>query len=82
MKKPPHPYKSHEKTDLWEVVWRALADLKENGDIEEQTRREYIVGYLCEKLREAGFHRVELSTDQDAHYIVQLRPVPRNIKAG
>jgi hypothetical protein len=82
MKKLSHPYKIHEKSDLWQVVSQALADLTENGDIAEQTRREYIIGYLCEKLREGGFQRVELRAGTEVSYVVQLRPAKPNAKAG
>lgn len=42
-------------TRLWEVVDAALDDLVENQDIQETTRREYIVGYLVKRLLEAGW---------------------------
>ena len=82
MKKNGHPYKSQEKTELWNVVSRALTDLVDNGDVAEQTKREYIVGYLCEKLKDAGFQRVELHAGPDVHYVVELRPTAKRAKAG
>jgi len=82
MKKTTHPYKAHEKTELWEVVSRAIADLVENGDVAEETAREYIVGYLCEKLKDGGFQRVELRAGPDVRYVVELRPATRAAKAG
>jgi hypothetical protein len=77
-----HPYKAHEKTELWEVVSRAVGDLVDNGDVLQETAREYIVGYLCEKLKEAGFQRVELRAGPDVRYVVELRPATRSKKAG
>ena len=42
-----HPYKKFQGTFLWERVDRAVTALAKNGDIQETTRREYIVGYIC-----------------------------------
>ena len=49
-----HPYKAFEDTDVWDVLSRALENLEENGDIEKTTAMPYIVGYLAERLVEAG----------------------------
>jgi len=32
----------------------AIRDLSENGDISEQTAREYIVGYIIKNIRDSG----------------------------
>lgn len=48
-----HPYKQFEGTPLWETVNKGIDDLVENNDIEETTRREYIVGYLCKLISES-----------------------------
>ena len=48
-----HPYKQFEGTPLWEAVKKGIDDLVENNDIEETTRREYIVGYLCKLINES-----------------------------
>ncbi|WP_338325058.1 hypothetical protein [Planococcus koreensis] len=51
----PHPYEKYEKyenTELWKKIDQALDELVENQDIEEITKREYIVGYICKKVIE------------------------------
>jgi hypothetical protein len=48
-----HPYKQFEGTPLWEVINKGLDDLVENNNLEETTRREYIVGYLCKFINES-----------------------------
>ena len=45
-----HPYREYEGTPLWRALDKGIADLVENQDLEERTRREYIVGYLCKLL--------------------------------
>ena len=45
-----HPYKSYEETELWDKVNQIVEDLINNQDIEETTKREYIVGYICKNL--------------------------------
>ena len=47
-----HPYKKFENTPLWGVINKGVVDLVENGDLEEMTKREYIVGYLCKLVSE------------------------------
>ncbi|MGA8540252.1 MAG: hypothetical protein WB566_12190 [Terriglobales bacterium] len=42
-----HPYKKFEATVLWRTVEKQIADLVKNGDIQELTAREYIVGSIC-----------------------------------
>ena len=42
-----HPYVKYQNTALWKTVEKAIGELVENTDIIEQTKREYIVGYLC-----------------------------------
>ena len=49
-----HPYKEFEADPLWKIVENAMRDLAENGDVSEQTSREYIVGYLVKNVRQAG----------------------------
>jgi hypothetical protein len=82
MKKPTHPYKNLQKTDLWRVIDRALDDLVSNHDVTEQTRREYIVGYLCKQLKQNGFQRVELRAGSEVRYVVELHPTRPISKAG
>ncbi len=45
-----HPYEQFEGTRQWSVLDRALSELTENSDLEEMTRHEYIVGFLCKAL--------------------------------
>jgi hypothetical protein len=40
----------HRGTPVWKLVDKAINDLVENKDLVETTRRDYIVGYICEKL--------------------------------
>lgn len=47
-----HPYISFENTELWKKVNQIIDELTENQDIEEKTKREYIVGYICKNLME------------------------------
>jgi hypothetical protein len=42
-----HPYKAFQGTPLWKRVDRAISALVKNGDLQETTGREYIVGYIC-----------------------------------
>ena len=49
-----HPYEAFQGDPLWEVVRKAIRDLAENGDLCEQTAREYIVGYVVRCIREFG----------------------------
>lgn len=47
-----HLYEKYKNTELWKKLDEALDELVENQDIEEITKREYIVGYICKKLIE------------------------------
>jgi hypothetical protein len=42
-----HPYKKFEATGLWRTIEKQVAALVKNGDIQELTAREYIVGSIC-----------------------------------
>jgi hypothetical protein len=44
------PYEKYRGTRLWDETAKAIAALVENNDIVEATHRDYIVGYLCERL--------------------------------
>ncbi len=46
-----HPYENFESLRAWAILDKALDDLVKNRDIEEKTRRELIVGFLCKRLR-------------------------------
>jgi hypothetical protein len=62
MSKATHPYKKYEAHPLWPVIKRAIRALSRNGDIQEQTDRDYIVGFLCKRILEtksAGKTRVK-----------------------
>ena len=48
------PYEKFKSNKIWNVVDRAVDNLVENNDIEERTNREYIIGFLCKTLCEAG----------------------------
>ena len=67
--KTPHPYPKFEGTALWTKVNRAVDALVKNGDIQETTRREYIVGYICkivgfkDENRNVGGRRVKERKD-------------------
>lgn len=45
-----HPYTKYEGSPLWNIISEAISELVENQDIEETTRREYIVGYLVKEI--------------------------------
>jgi len=45
-----HPYTEFEHTALWKAVDAALAELEQNRDVKLSTAREYVVGYLCQRL--------------------------------
>jgi hypothetical protein len=45
-----HPYIKFEGSVLWRTVEKAIAALVKNGDLEERTAREYIVGYICQTI--------------------------------
>ena len=49
-----HPYVQFVDTDAWSILNAALDELVKNGDLVEQTNRDYIVGYLCKALAEKG----------------------------
>ncbi|MCB0741604.1 MAG: hypothetical protein R2796_06260 [Chitinophagaceae bacterium] len=46
-----HPYQEYEKSNLWELISKAIDDLVKNQDIELTTRKEYVVGYLCKAIK-------------------------------
>jgi hypothetical protein len=49
-RKQDHPYQEFEASPTWKRVDRAISALVKNGDIQETTRREYIVGYICKMI--------------------------------
>lgn len=48
---PNTPYEAHRETAAWRAIEEAIDVLVDNDDIVEKTRRDYIVGLICEKLR-------------------------------
>jgi hypothetical protein len=58
-----HPYKAYEGTPLWLAIDEAVAELVRNKDLVETTRREYVVGYLCQQLRSLPHDLVESSQE-------------------
>ena len=51
---PRHPYETHEGSELWKLISQGINDLVTNGDLEERTSREHIVGYLCKVVSSAA----------------------------
>jgi hypothetical protein len=49
-----HPYVKYDGTAAWKAIYAALEQLVLNDDIQEQTPREYIVGYIIKSLANAG----------------------------
>jgi hypothetical protein len=49
-----HPYIDFEKTELWQLLEKALRELQDNSDIKIQTDPSYVVGYLAKTLTENG----------------------------
>ncbi len=45
-----HPYQQYMSSPMWNIVNAGIDDLVKNGDLIEQTNRNYIVGYLCKVL--------------------------------
>jgi hypothetical protein len=44
------PYDKLKTTKNWVAVENAIKDLVNNGDLEEKTPREYIVGYIVQSI--------------------------------
>jgi hypothetical protein len=44
------PYDAQKGSPVWKIVDEAINDLVKNKDLVETTRRDYIVGFICEKL--------------------------------
>ena len=45
-----HPYKEYENSLLWKLIEESLDDLIKNQDIDLNTRKEYVVGYLSKNI--------------------------------
>jgi hypothetical protein len=48
-----HPYFRHEGSELWHVLDTALAELEHNQDIELRTKRELVLGFICDAVTNA-----------------------------
>ena len=48
-----HPYQQYESTEVWRAVDAAINALAKNGDVNEATAHDYIVGYICQQLDRA-----------------------------
>lgn len=48
-----HPYIKYENSLEWKVIHRGINELIKNKDLELQTEKKYIIGYLCMKLEKA-----------------------------
>jgi hypothetical protein len=53
------PYEQYKNDPLWATIDSALSDLVANGDLTEQTGRDYIVGYTAMKIRSASLKSIE-----------------------
>jgi hypothetical protein len=51
MKKYQHPYIELENSEMWEKVAKSIQDLIENQDLVLQTRKEYVIGYICKSIQ-------------------------------
>ena len=49
-----HPYQQFEGTSLWSAIDTELRELESNRDLELATKREYVIGALCQRLVSAG----------------------------
>lgn len=49
-----HPYVEFESAAEWKILAEAIAELEENQDFTLTTAPEYVVGYLCKRLKEGG----------------------------
>ncbi len=47
------PYELYRGSQLWKIIEKAVSDLVDNNDLTENTRRDYIVGFLCKRLQAA-----------------------------
>lgn len=73
MSKSEHRYSSLESSAVFRMVEKGVKALVKNGDIEEKTSRDHIVGYLAKLLTEAGFKLVsELREGERVLRVVQL----------
>jgi hypothetical protein len=83
MRKRPHPYTAYEKEAVWRVLDRGIEILAKNGDLKEQTARQYIVGYLAKVLVDEGFRQVsELRTGRRTLRVVEVEEPQRRAGAA
>ncbi len=60
-----HPYKEFEETMLWKTIKDGIVELERNRDVELTTAREYVVGFLCQKLIAQGLVLELLSVEDE-----------------
>lgn len=74
MREPRHPYEQYEQEAVWRVLERGIKAMVKNGDIGENTAREYVVGYLAKLLTDAGFRQVsELRSGDRTLRVVEVK---------
>lgn len=66
-----HPYRAHEKDEIWRALEKGIKALAKNGDLEERTARTHIVGYLTRMLKEAG---IEGPSQADRVKVIKVHP--------
>lgn len=49
-----HPYREFADSPTWRSVEAALTALVRNGDLELMTQKEYVIGYICKRLKESN----------------------------
>ena len=48
-----HPYQRFEGSETWKILEVAMGALIQNHDVQLQTNRAYVIGYLCEAIASA-----------------------------
>ena len=83
-----HPYKDYEKTETWKLVEKAIDSLVRNGDLVEQTPRDYIVGHITQSLlrRQLSSRKLESTRKKfarlaDASQAAQMALVELELKS-
>jgi len=51
---PKHPYEEFQGSAEWTRIEEAIAALVKNGDLRLMTANEYVVGYICKRLKQGG----------------------------
>jgi hypothetical protein len=45
-----HPYMQYEHSSLWKIIEKAIEELIINQDLVLETRKEYVIGYICQAI--------------------------------